>query len=158
VTGAGATRARRAVPVRALLLVVVVVVLGLTAGAAVAFWSAGSATGGSGAAAATELEQGHTPTATAGNGGSTVAVSWAAGTLASGGAVSGYQIRRYPTGLPTAQTILTGCAGTIAELSCTETGMPPGSWEYTVTPLLADSWRGPESARSAAVSTESRHR
>lgn len=152
-TGAGATRARRAVPVRALLLIVAL--LALSAGVAAAFWSAGSAPGGSGAAAATQVDQGATPTATVESDGTTITVAWAAGTLAGGGAVSGYQVRRYPAGSPNAATMLTDCAGTVVQVTCSEGRVPTGSWAYTVTPLLAVSWRGPESERSAAVSTES---
>ena len=41
-------------------------------------------------------------------------------------------------------------SGAAATLACAEANVPPGSWRYTVTPVLG-AWHGPESPRSAAV-------
>jgi Bacterial Ig-like domain len=79
------------------------------------------------------------------------AVSWAPGTTAGGKAVSGYTVSRYPTATGGTKVAAgPGCAGTVTALSCTETGLPSGTWYYTVTPMLG-SWAGPESARSGGV-------
>ena len=39
---------------------------------------------------------------------------------------------------------------TVAALTCTETGVPTGTWKYTITPA-AGAWRGTESGQSALV-------
>lgn len=98
-------------------------------------------------ARAETMPAGGTPLASLSEGG--VAVSWPAAILAGGGALEGYVVRRYGASGEGA-AIGAGCAGTIAALSCTEAGVPPGRWRYTVTPVL-QGWRGTESAASAAV-------
>jgi hypothetical protein len=77
-----------------------------------------------------------------------VTVRWAA--PGSGAPVTGYLVRRYDAS-GNAQTIGTGCSGTIATTTCTETAVPAGTWRYRVTTVNAK-WRGPESAASALVS------
>jgi hypothetical protein len=72
-----------------------------------------------------------------------------------GGAVSGYTVERYDTG-GNAQTVGSGCSGTIAALTCTETSVPGGTWRYTVAPVKSN-WVGAESSQSsnAAVASPS---
>jgi hypothetical protein len=130
-------------------IVIVLVLLGAVGGAAWAYWLAGTTAGSNGAAAATTVNAGATPTASAT--GAAVTVSWAASTLASGQAVTGYQIKRYAATTLIAQTILSNCAGVVSSTSCTENAVPDGSWKYTVTPVLATNWQGAESAKSATV-------
>ena len=98
-------------------------------------------------ARAISLPTGSTPTASVSN--RSVALSWSASSLPGGGAVSGYVVRRYSTG-GTLQSIGSGCSGTITTTSCTETGVPAGSWLYTVTPAQGN-WRGGESGQSSAA-------
>ena len=93
-------------------MVVMPLVFILASGAAEAYWSAGSGAGGNGASAATSVNQGATPTVSAA--GQAVTVSWAASTLSSGNAVAGYIVKRYTSGTPTLQTILSACTGTVA--------------------------------------------
>lgn len=128
------------------------VVMTLVAGTAWAYWSADPATGSNGAAIATSVDQGATPSASAT--GSTVTVTWAATTLGTGQAVSGYRIQRYDAGTQAPQAILSACTGTITTTSCAESNVPNGSWKYTVTPLFATNWQGPESAKSATVNVD----
>jgi hypothetical protein len=80
---------------------------------------------------------------------SNVTVSWSATSLPGGASVAGYVVRRYSTG-GALQTIGSGCSGTIATTSCTETGVPNGSWRYTVTPVQGN-WTGAEGGQSTAV-------
>jgi hypothetical protein len=53
----------------------------------------------------------------------------------------------------TSQTVLNGCAGTLAVTTCTETSIPEGTWVYTITPVV-DIWAGAESAQSTPVVTD----
>ncbi len=137
---------------RHLATLAVAVALTFVAATAWAYMSAGSVPGGRGAAAASSVNQGATPTASAT--GSTVTVSWTATTLANGQAVSGYLVKRYDASTSAAQTVLAGCAGTLTAVSCVETGVPDGSWRYSVTPVLATNWQGAESAKSATVNID----
>ncbi len=134
---------------RHLLLLVAAVTLTVVTGTAWAYWTTGSVAGGGGAAAASSVNQAATPTAAVS--GSTVTVSWAASTLATGQPVSGYLVKRYDASSSAVQTLLTACTGTITATSCVESNVPNGSWKYAVTPLFATSWQGPESAKSATV-------
>ncbi len=114
-----------------------------------ALWVAASSSASHGAAAAASVNQGATPTASVAAG-RRVTVSWGASTLSNGLAVDGYLVKRYtPSGV--LQTALAGCSGTISALSCVETGVPAGSWRYTVTPGIATNWQGPESSQSGVV-------
>ena len=137
---------------RHLATLAVAVALTFVAATAWAYMSAGSVPGGRGAAAASSVNQGATPTASAT--GSTVTVSWTATTLANGQAVSGYLVKRYDASTSAAQTVLAGCAGTLTAVSCVETGVPDGSWRYSVTPVLATNWQGAESAKSTTVNLD----
>jgi hypothetical protein len=104
--------------------------------------------GSSGAASAKASSLGTVAPPTTSIVGRTVTVRWTA--PASGAPVTGYLLRRYDSS-GNAQTIGSGCSGTIATTSCTETAVPPGTWRYRVTAVNAK-WRGAESAASAPVS------
>jgi hypothetical protein len=75
-------------------------------------------------------------------------VSW----TATGGPVpvTGYVIRRFEAG-GTEDSVGASCSGVVTGLSCTESGVPPGNWRYTVTPARQN-WRGAQSAQSTAAS------
>jgi hypothetical protein len=79
-----------------------------------------------------------------------VTVSWTAMQFADGGNVPGYVVTRYDAITGAAQTVLSGCSGTVAATSCVEHSVPAGSWKYTMTPA-AGTWRGVESPESATV-------
>ncbi len=113
-----------------------------------AAWSGAGAA--SGQAAAVTMPTGTQPTATVTA--RSVTVSWAASTV-QGHSVTGYTVKRYSAG-GVAQTVGAGCSGTIATLSCTESGVVPGTFTYTVTPVLYG-WVGSESAPSAGVTVAS---
>ncbi|TAL46478.1 MAG: hypothetical protein EPN91_00165, partial [Salinibacterium sp.] len=126
--------------------------VGLASGASWAYWVAGSTSGSNGASAAAAVNQGATPAVSPA--GSNVTVSWAASTLTTGDAVSGYIVKRYDASTLVAQTILSSCTGTIASLSCTENSVPVGSWKYSVTPVFSSNWQGAESSKSSTVIVE----
>jgi len=133
------------------------VVLGISlagsfaASVAWAFWTAGTLPGSTIVVAAS-VGAGNTPTASATT--NTVTLTWAASTLSTSEAVSGYIVKRYDTATLTAQTIGSGCSGTITALTCTETAVPAGQWRYSVTPTYSTNWLGAESAKSVSVATE----
>ncbi|HEX3975717.1 MAG TPA: hypothetical protein VHW96_05600 [Solirubrobacteraceae bacterium] len=116
-------------------------------GAAYAAWSGTGATVGQVQAAT--MPAGTAPTVSAT--GHSVTVSWTGGTLL-GQSLNGYTVKRY-NAAGVSQTVSSGCSGTIAALSCTESSVPAGIWTYTVTPLLY-SWLGTASSASSAVTVQ----
>ncbi len=137
---------------RRLTPVVVATILAGSAATAWAFWTTNSAAGSSGAATAATVNQGATPSVTLTSIGREVSLSWGASTLSNGTAVTGYLVKRYPAGGGVATISPIGtCSGTVASLSCVEDDVPPGNWEYTITPSVG-SWRGSESLLSGIVS------
>jgi hypothetical protein len=140
---------------RGLLLLGLVACLALARPApAPAIWTAGGAGVGSGSAAT--MPAGTLPTVSVS--GTAVTVTWAQSTFlgsALGGYVGGgYTVRRYALGSSTPIVPAAGCAGTVTgggALQCTETGLPVGSWQYAVTPLLGASFTGAEGAKSAVA-------
>jgi hypothetical protein len=124
--------------------------LAVLTAAAWAYWSASATPGSVGAAAAATVNQGATPSAIAAAG-RKVTVSWGASTLSGGHAVDGYVVKRYDAATAALQTTLSSCAGTISATTCIERGVPSGQWQYSVTPVFATHWQGPEGAKSGVV-------
>jgi hypothetical protein len=130
-------------------------VLALHAGPAAAYWAGGGA--GSSQASVGTLSSANPPSASVV--GQTVTVTWTqtsfVGLPVGAYAGGGYALQRYPAAGGAAVNPGSGCAGIISgaglTLSCVETGVPAGQWQYTVTPLLG-TWTGAESARGASVS------
>lgn len=119
---------------------------------AAAYFTVGvTATGSFSAAIADSLNTGHAPIL-GGINGEDVTIDWAQSTTShNGNAATGYTITRYDAASGGTATPATGgCAGTLSALTCTEQGVTPGSWWYTVTPLY-HLWHGPESARLAVT-------
>jgi hypothetical protein len=133
------------VRLRSVLLFVAAVAVAFPGGAAGAWVLMRS---GSGAAKAKTLGSGNAPSASVS--GRRVTLSWTASSFTTGGAVPGYLVRRYNAVTGVGQGAANGCSGTITVLTCSESSVPAGSWQYTVTPA-AGNWRGPESAKSALV-------
>jgi hypothetical protein len=69
-----------------------------TATAAWAYWTTTATADSKGAAAAATVNQGATPSLTVTAIGREVSVSWGASTLSNGAPVSGYLVKRYPSG------------------------------------------------------------
>jgi hypothetical protein len=114
--------------------------------AAQASWSAGAS--GTGVTSGKLMPAGNVPSGSVA--GSSVTLTWTASTFADGGAVPGYVIRRFNSLTQVESAVAAACAGTISATTCTENGVPLGTWRYTVTPA-AGTWRGAQSAQSAAI-------
>ncbi len=127
-------------------------VVALVAVGAYAFWTVSASAPSAGGSLAASVNAGNTPSAASTANGREVTVSWGASTLSNGHAVDGYLVQRYPSGggLPDINPFST-CAGTVAALTCTEAAVPPGSWKYTITPVIGANWQGPESPLSGTV-------
>jgi hypothetical protein len=97
------------------------------------------------------MPAGNTPTASVA--GRSVTVSWAASNLPDGTAIASYTVTRYDTS-GNVQTIGSGCSGTIAALTCTESAVPAGTWRYAVTPVRSN-WTGTEGPQSPSVTVAS---
>lgn len=137
---------------RLAILLAVSIGVGLGSNAAFGYWTGfDTALHGTGASGAATISQGSSPTAD--SHGSYVVVDWGASSLNSGQAIDGYIVQRYDAVTDEPQTMLSGCTGTITATTCTELGLPEGRWKYTVTPVLADNWRGTESTHSGTEET-----
>lgn len=88
---------------------------------------------------------------TASSDGSAVTLSWTP-PADGAGVQDGYLIHRFDEG-GSAQTIGTGCAGTQAGSSCTESNVPAGTWRYSIS-ARSGSWTSPESAQTLVATTE----
>ncbi len=67
--------------------------------------------------------------------------------------MSGYTVIRY--NVANAPQVVGGtCAGLVAATTCTETGVPTGTWTYSITPRIATNWIGAESARSSSLAVD----
>lgn len=120
--------------------------------AAWAYWTASAVTGSSGAAFATSVNTATAPTVSK-QSAQNVTVSWPAVTLGNGVAATGYLVKRVDAATSTAQTVLSGCAGTLSTLSCTESAVPAGSWRYSVHAVYGTIWSGPDSPASTTITT-----
>ena len=130
----------------------VILILGLAQTASAA-WTATTGPGSAARSAATTMPSGNQPTAAVATpGSSTVDVSWPA---SSGGApVAGYEVRSYDAATGTPRAVGAACAGIVAGTSCSESGVPDGSWRYAVVPRQ-QAWAGAESPLSDAVLIDS---
>jgi hypothetical protein len=134
----------------AVLTSLVVVILVAQSGTAYGQWGLSSA--GAAASRAETMPSGNPPTTSVS--GRNVTVSWTQSNFTDAGAqVNGYLVRRYDSG-GQAQTVLSGCSGTISVLACTEQAVPAGDWKYSVTPKQGN-WSGSESAKSSTVTVGS---
>ncbi len=129
--------------------VTAVVALALTASVAYGFWSGGSTPGGGGSSKAQTVPQGGVPTPSVA--GRAVTLTWSAVNLPGGQPVAGYQVGRYDEASSAPQTVLSGCTGTVAGLTCTESNVPDGHWRYGIIPRIGTNWQGPESALSTTA-------
>jgi hypothetical protein len=138
-----------------ILLVAVAAALTLAAAPANAYWNgANEQRHGQASGEAGTIGQGSVPTLVKLSS-SRVKVSWAATTVSNGQSASAYLVSRVKQGSGVSEPALNGCEGPISGgLTCTESGVPAGQWQYVVTPLFGANWSGAESAKSAAVSSE----
>jgi len=126
-------------------LAAVAIVLGHASGAMASWSNQGT---GSAAGEASTMPTGNVPRGAAS--GSAVTIAWSPATFANGALVTGYIVNRYNALNGSGATVGPGCSGVITTASCTEMGLPPGTWIYTETPVQA-SWTGDESAPSSPI-------
>ena len=122
------------------LLAALVVWVGFSPTVARAAWSSGGS--GHASALAYVMPSG-TPPAGAANGGA-VTIRWAAATFTNGVPVEGYVINRYNSITGQQASVGAACSGVITTTTCTEQGVPSGTWVYTDTPVQF-SWSGAQS-------------
>jgi hypothetical protein len=140
---AGRRRKRRTARQQRAAIAAGAIAVGLTvAGVAVASWLSTGV--GAGAGKAQTINGGNASAATPS--GAAVVLTWPQTTLSGGTPVAGYAVKRYTTG-GVAQIVGASCSGTIAGLGCTESGVPDGVWDYSVTPTQG-AWTGTESAKT----------
>ena len=116
------------------------------------YWTGyGASLQGTGAGGAATVSNGAAPTVSPAGVASAV-LTWGSSTLSNGLPVDGYRVTRYDSASGAAQVMGSGCGGVVSTESCTETGLSPGTWRYTVTPMFASHWAGAESTKSGAIS------
>jgi hypothetical protein len=64
-----------------------------------------------------------------------------------------YSLHRYPAAGGSAVNVTASCSGT-GTITCTESSVPDGKWQYTDTPTYGTNWVGVESAKSPAVTVD----
>ena len=111
-----------------------------------AAWSAFPS--GQGESVALTMPAGNRPTPRAS--GNSVTLVWNASVFPNGTQVEGYTVQRQQSGVPGAVPVNANCSGLITTTSCTETGVPSGTWTYTIIPVQGG-WHGTESAQSSPV-------
>jgi hypothetical protein len=111
-----------------------------------ASWSAGGS--GTASSEADTMPSVAQPSARAS--GSSVTIQWPDALLPGAVPVAGYLVTRVnaTTGAPA--SVGAGCAGVVAATTCTEVGVPAGSWTYSIV-AVQNLWRGSPSAPSTAV-------
>jgi hypothetical protein len=115
-----------------------------TPGVAQASWQVA----GSGAARAVSTRMPIASGVTADATGSSVRVNWTSAEILAGRPVAGYRVVRYVAGTDTTVDVGNGCSGKLTTTSCTETGVPDGTWQYAVR-AVQGSWTGTPSGRAA---------
>ena len=86
----------------------------------------------------------------------TVTITFTEVNTTSGGVeipASDYLLQRYPAEGGAPVRVNASCAGT-GIITCTESSVPDGTWQYTDTPTYAANWVGTESAMSAPVTVD----
>ncbi|HYN98231.1 MAG TPA: Ig-like domain-containing protein, partial [Actinomycetota bacterium] len=119
-----------------------------------AFW-ASTDSGNHAAAVADALQQGSTPTASK-TGATSADVAFTRANTLHGREITGYLVRRYDSPGATSPAASFSCDWPSATtLSCSESGLPDGTWYYTNTTRVTGSlWEGTESAMSNGVTVD----
>src|SRR3954447_18959163 len=113
-------------------------VVGLLAGffgspLALAFASWNATAVGTPTAQALSITSGNSPSVTVA--GRDASLTWTASQFSNGVPLTGYLVERYDADGVAPQGVTSGtCAGVVFTTSCTESAVPAGSWNYTMTP------------------------
>lgn len=118
--------------------------------AAQAYWTS-THSGNPAAAAADVLPQAATPTVSAM--GNEVTLDFVRAATAQGRPVTSYLVKRYETSLAELPSGFLECTWPLSsELQCADSGVPYGTWYYTVTAAIgASEWLGAQSAKSSSI-------
>lgn len=122
--------------------------------AALAFFAFTSDSSQSAVAAGDSLPAGatpNTPTTNAPNGNTVTVTFNQAATVSGNVAITPYHLKRYPAGGGSVVAVPATCSVAAGVVTCTETSVPDGRWQYTDTPAYGTNWTGIESGESAAV-------
>lgn len=119
-----------------------------------AFWASTDSSNHA-AAVADALQQGSTPVATT-TGPGTIAVTFTRANTTQGREVTGYLVKRYDSPEATSASTSFSCDWPSSTgLSCTESGVPDGTWYYTNTTRITGSlWLGTESTKSNGITVD----
>jgi len=86
--------------------------------------------------------------------GNTVTIAFAKVAMSDGSRVSSYTVRRYPAAGGAATVASVSCSDAATTRTCTEAGVPDGTWKYTDAPALGLHWSGAESALSGVIAVD----
>ena len=137
-----------------LLIVLLLFTVLLPVGAAFAYWVTPASDTVPGAQADV-LPQGATPGTPGTNApnGNTVTVSFSQVDTTGDTPITEYTVTRYAVGSSTPAATFE-CSGSSSPISCQDTGVPDGQWQYTDTPLYGANWVGIESDKSPTVDVD----
>lgn len=113
---------------------------------ALASWSLSGS--GTAAALGDVMPSGTQPTASAT--GTSVLLQWSAASFAGGGTVAAYVVNQFNATTGNSQSVGPGCSGQVTGTSCTETGVPAGTWDYSIS-TVQHNWTGAAGPLSSAV-------
>jgi hypothetical protein len=119
----------------------------VTAGSAFGYWIA--STNGDVPVMADILPQGATPSSPSPNA-PNVTVSFAQASTTNGTPITEYTVKRYAVGSSIPSESFS-CSGASSTVTCSDSNVPAGQWQYTDTPLYATNWVGIESAKSPII-------
>ena len=68
-------------------------------------------------------------------------------------ALTNYTVKRYPAAGGSAVTVSASCSISSGTVTCAESDVPDGSWQYSDTPSYPTNWVGPKAIRAGRCSS-----
>lgn len=103
---------------------------------------------GTAAALSDVMPSGTQPTASVT--GASVQLQWSAASFAGGGSVAAYVVNQFNATTGSSTSVGPGCSAQVTGTSCTETGVPAGTWDYSIS-TVEHNWTGAAGPLSSAV-------